>query len=146
LECFDISHTQGKATVASCVVFTSEGAANQEYRRFNITNITPGDDYAAIKQALTRRYKALKESEKPLPDMVVIDGGKGQLRQAEHVFEELQIIGVILLGIAKGEGRKPGLEKLFLSSDHGQPIIFPSDHAALHFLQHVRDEAHRFAI
>ncbi|CAG0910122.1 unnamed protein product, partial [Cyprideis torosa] len=117
LECFDISHTQGEATVASCVVFNAEGPLSSDYRRFNISNITPGDDYAAMEQALTRRYKRLSEGEAPMPDILFIDGGKGQLTQARNVLAELQVTGVVLVGVAKGEGRKPGLETLFVDND-----------------------------
>lgn len=145
LECFDISHTMGEATVASCVVFDTQGPLKADYRRFNIEDITPGDDYAAMHQALTRRYQRLKDGEAKLPDILFIDGGKGQLTQAEEVMQNLQIQGVILIGISKGEGRKPGLETLHLSAGGGE-IILPSDSKALHLIQHIRDEAHRFAI
>jgi len=145
MECFDISHTMGESTVASCVVFDTNGPLKSDYRRFNIENITPGDDYAAMQQALMRRYTRLKKGEGKLPDLLVIDGGKGQLHQAEQVLTELQIEGVNLLGIAKGEGRKPGLETLFLSG-RAEPIILPDNSGALHVLQQIRDEAHRFAI
>jgi len=145
LECFDISHTQGEATVASCVVFDGEGPKKSDYRRFNIEGIEPGDDYAAMRQALTRRYRRLKEGEAPLPDILFIDGGKGQVRQAREVLEELQITGVTIIGVAKGEGRKPGLETLVLS-DSAVPTILPANSPALHLVQQIRDEAHRFAI
>lgn len=145
MECFDISHTSGEATVASCVVFDSNGPLKSDYRRFNIEGITAGDDYAAMTQALTRRYTRLKKGEGKLPDLLVIDGGKGQIHQAEDVLNELQIEGVTLVGIAKGPGRKPGLETLFLSSK-AAPIILPENSGALHVLQQIRDEAHRFAI
>ena len=145
IECFDISHTMGEATVASCVVFDTNGALKSDYRRFNIEGITPGDDYAAMEQALTRRFKRLKEGEGKYPDILLIDGGKGQLRQAEKVMEELQVLGVILIGVAKGPSRKPGLEQLILSG-HSAPIILAPDSPALHLIQQVRDEAHRFAI
>jgi len=149
LECFDISHTQGEATVASCVVFTPEGAFKTDYRRYNITGITGGDDYAAMKQALERRYrpaKAGKESdEQKLPDILFIDGGKGQLRQAVEVFDNLGIDSVLLIGVAKGEGRKAGLEKLVFSD--GRPDLYLTiESAALNLILQVRDEAHRFAI
>ncbi len=145
IECFDISHTMGEATVASCVVFDTNGALKSDYRRFNIEDITPGDDYAAMHQALTRRYRRLKEGEAKLPDILLIDGGKGQLAQAEAVLEELQVTGVLLVGVAKGVERKPGKEMLFLSgSDH--PFILPANSPALHLIQQVRDEAHRFAL
>lgn len=145
MECFDISHTMGEATVASCVVFDINGPLKSDYRRFNIENITPGDDYAAMNQALTRRYTRVIKGEGKLPDLLVIDGGKGQIHQAEDVLSELQIEGVSILGIAKGPGRKPGLETLFLSSQ-GEPIILAESSGALHLLQQIRDEAHRFAI
>ncbi len=145
LECFDISHTMGEATVASCVVFNEEGPLKTDYRRFNIEGITGGDDYAAMEQALSRRYKRLKQGEGKLPDILFIDGGKGQLAAAARVLEELQVTGVTLVGIAKGPERKPGLETLFLFGCK-QPIILPTDSPALHLIQHIRDEAHRFAI
>ena len=145
LECFDISHTMGEATVASCVVFDDKGPLKSDYRRFNIENITPGDDYAAMKQALMRRYKRLKEGEGKLPDILFIDGGKGQVSQAEEVLEELQLQGVLLIGVTKGEGRNPDLDTLYLSASK-RKIILPADSAALHLTQQIRDEAHRFAI
>ncbi|MEE8387371.1 MAG: excinuclease ABC subunit UvrC [Acidiferrobacterales bacterium] len=145
IECFDISHTQGEATVGSCVVFSLDGPLKSDYRRFNIDNITPGDDYAAMTQVLERRYRRLKEGEGKWPDLVLIDGGKGQLGRAEAVMSELQISGVNLMGVAKGPGRKPGLEQLFLSGQ-SQPTILPADSPALHLIQQIRDEAHRFAI
>lgn len=145
LECFDVSHTHGEATVASCVVFDSNGPAKNEYRRFNIKEITPGDDYAALRQALLRRYTRLKETDQPLPDILFIDGGKGQLHQAEKVLEELQVTGIVLIGIAKGPGRKPGLETLFIAGKL-TPLSLPFDSEALHLIQQIRDEAHRFAI
>lgn len=144
LECFDISHSSGEATVASCVVFDQNGPLKSDYRRFNIEGITPGDDYAAMAQALTRRYTRLKKGEGKLPDVLFIDGGKGQLKQAEEMIEELQIEGVILVGVAKGPTRKAGMESLFLS---GQPeIVLAPDNPGLHLIQHIRDESHRFAI
>jgi len=147
IECFDISHTMGEATVASCVVFGREGAIKSDYRRYNIEGITGGDDYAAMKQALERRYSRLKENAdlSKWPDLLLIDGGLGQLRQAEAVMDELQLVGITLVGVAKGESRKPGLEQLILSG-RSRPIILPPDSAALHLIQQVRDEAHRFAI
>lgn len=144
MECFDISHTQGDATVASCVVFNRQGPANKEYRRFNITGITPGDDYAAMEQALTRRFKRLKELQS-LPDVLIIDGGKGQVGVALRVLKNLELSGFKVLGIAKGPERKAGWEKLILS-DEDQEFSLPEDSEALHLLQHIRDEAHRFAI
>ncbi len=145
IECFDISHTRGEATVASCVVFNREGPAKSEYRRFNIEGVTAGDDYAAMRQALKRRYTRLKKGEAPIPDLLLIDGGKGQLAQAVEVLTELGIEGVLLLGIAKGPARKPGEETLFLAGDN-QAYRLPAHSPALHLLQQVRDEAHRFAI
>lgn len=145
IECFDISHTAGEATVASCVVFNRQGALKSDYRRFNIEGIQANDDYAAMQQALTRRYKRMKSHEEKLPDLLLIDGGKGQLGIAEKVLEELQINDMMILGIAKGRARKPGLEKLFLSGVD-QSFELPSDSQALHLLQQIRDEAHRFAI
>jgi excinuclease ABC subunit C len=145
IECFDISHTQGEATVASCVVFNHEGAAKSDYRRFNIKGITPGDDYAAMCQAMTRRYLRVKKGEAPVPDMVIIDGGKGQLSEAQKVMQELLLSDIPLLAVAKGAGRRAGKEKLFLSG-HKQPFILPASSPALHLIQQIRDEAHRFAI
>jgi excinuclease ABC subunit C len=144
LECFDISHSAGEATVASCVVFDQNGPLKSDYRRFNIDGITPGDDYAAMSQALTRRYTRLKKGEGQLPDILFIDGGKGQLSQAEKVMEELQVEGVLLVGVAKGPTRKAGLESLILSG--GPELDLPPDSPALHLIQHIRDESHRFAI
>ncbi|MDH5181723.1 MAG: excinuclease ABC subunit UvrC, partial [Gammaproteobacteria bacterium] len=145
MECFDISHTMGEVPVGSCVVFDVNGAVKSDYRRFNIEGITPGDDYAAMHQALLRRYKRLKQGEGKLPDILFIDGGKGQVSQARNVLEELQIDSVMIIGIAKGPSRKPGLETLCLSNDQRE-IILPEDSAALHLIQQIRDEAHRFAI
>lgn len=145
LECFDISHTQGEGTVGSCVVFDAQGPKRQDYRRFNIDDITKGDDYAAMKQVLTRRYTRLKKKDGLLPDVIIVDGGKGQLTQAIKVLEELQVTQIVLLGIAKGPGRKAGLETLFIGDDK-HPVTLPTDSDALHLLQHIRDEAHRFAI
>ncbi len=145
VECFDISHTRGEAAVASCVVFDIEGPVKSDYRRFNIEGIEPGDDYGAIRQALERRYRRLKEGEGKLPDLLLIDGGKGQVGVASQVLEELQVEGVKLVGVAKGRERKPGKEQLFLSGS-GRPTILPADSAALHLIQQIRDEAHRFAI
>ncbi|UCB54587.1 MAG: excinuclease ABC subunit UvrC [Thiotrichales bacterium] len=148
LECFDISHTQGEATNASCVVFTREGPYKNDYRRYNIRNITPGDDYAAMRQALQRRYKPTKENtedQRKLPDVLFIDGGKGQLRQAIEVFDEFGIEDVLLVGVAKGEGRKAGLEKLVFGDGRPELHLEPES-SALHLILQIRDEAHRFAI
>ena len=135
----------GEATVASCVVLDGNGPLKADYRRFNIEGITPGDDYAAMRQALGRRYTRLKKGEGKLPDVLLIDGGKGQLAEAEAVLEELQINGVTLVGVAKGPARKPGQEVLIISGSE-RPITLRSDSPALHVIQQVRDEAHRFAI
>jgi len=138
IECFDISHTMGEATIASCVVFDSGGARKRDYRQFAIEDITGGDDYAAMCQALTRRYKKAM-----LPDLLLIDGGKGQLHMAMQVMQDLGL-EAFMVGVSKGEGRKPGLETLHFTD--GTKIQLPEDHKALHLIQQVRDEAHRFAI
>jgi excinuclease ABC subunit C len=145
LECFDISHTGGTDTVASCVVFGEEGPLKSDYRRFNIAGIQPGDDYAAMHQALERRYRRVKEGEIPKPDVLLIDGGKGQLAEAAQVLGTLGVDGVTLIGVAKGADRRPGQEQLFLLGQD-TPTILPPDSRALHLIQRVRDEAHRFAI
>jgi excinuclease ABC subunit C len=144
MECFDISHTQGEATVASCVVFDREGPNTSEYRRFNIEGITPGDDYAAMEQVVTRRFKRLVEAQS-LPDLVIIDGGKGQVSVAQRVLTALNCTEVVFLGVAKGPSRKAGWEKLILVHQETE-LTLPDDSKALHLLQHIRDEAHRFAI
>ena len=149
LECFDISHSSGEKTVASCVVFGQEGPIKSDYRRFNIRGIKAGDDYAAMEQALLRRYKKLQEGEGSLPDLLFIDGGKGQVNIAVSVFDELQIANVMIIGIAKGPSRKAGMETLILSgclSEQEREFILPADSPALHMIQQIRDEAHRFAI
>jgi excinuclease ABC subunit C len=145
LECFDVSHTQGEATVASCVVFGPEGPAKQEYRRFNIDDVQPGDDYAALRQAVLRRFRRVKAGESPVPDVLLIDGGPGQLAQAAAVLEELAVAPAAVVGVAKGADRRVGQERLFLLGQEA-PLILPSDSRALHLIQRVRDEAHRFAI
>ena len=145
MECFDVSHTQGEATVASCVVFEQDGAKKSDYRRFNIEDIEPGDDYAAMHQALTRRYTRLKKGEGKLPDILFIDGGKGQVSRAKEALEELQVEGVKILGVAKGVERRAGKETLIPAD--GCPEIHLNEHSlALHLIQQIRDEAHRFAI
>ncbi len=154
MECFDISHSSGEATVASCVVFNDQGAVKSDYRRFNIADITAADDYAAMKQALERRYTRVQEEEGKLPDILLIDGGKGQLTQAKEVLESLQLQDIRLLGIAKGSTRKAGFETLILPSVDKQGVekngwhekVLDSQHPALHLLQQIRDEAHRFAV
>ncbi len=145
IECFDISHTQGEQTVASCVVYTDKGITKSDYRRYNIAGITPGDDYAAMRQAITRRYKRVLKDDGVLPDLLLIDGGKGQLSSAAEIFEELQIHNVLLVGVAKGEGRKPGLETLFVQG-RKIGINLPANSPSMHLVQQIRDEAHRFAI
>jgi excinuclease ABC subunit C len=145
MECFDISHTMGEATVASCVVFDRGDMQNSEYRRYNITGITPGDDYAAMRDVLTRRYKKVAAGEGKRPDLVFIDGGKGQLGVAIEVMAEVGLDDILLVGIAKGEDRKPGLETMIFS-DTGEMINLEKDNKGLHLLQQIRDEAHRFAI
>jgi excinuclease ABC subunit C len=145
LECFDISHSSGEATVASCVVFGPEGPLKSDYRRFNIEGITGGDDYAAMHQALTRRFKRAKAGEGKLPDILLVDGGKGQLTMAREVLQTLDIPDLLLLGVAKGSTRKPGLETLYLNDAAGE-FTLPGDSPALHLIQQIRDEAHRFAI
>ena len=144
LECFDISHSSGEATVASCVVFDTEGPRKSDYRRFNIEGVPRGDDYGAIEQALRRRYTRLAEGEGVLPDALLIDGGSGQVARAAEVLEQLQLDDMALLGIAKGTTRKPGLETILLAG-HGE-LALPPNGLAMHLLQHIRDEAHRFAI
>jgi excinuclease ABC subunit C len=145
VECFDVSHTRGEAPVAACIVFDLDGPVKSDYRRFNIEGVGPGDDYGALRQALERRYRRLKEGEGKLPDLLLIDGGKGQVGIACDVLEELQVEGVRLVGVAKGRERRAGKEQLFLSGSR-RPTILPADSAALHLIQQIRDEAHRFAI
>jgi excinuclease ABC subunit C len=145
IECFDISHTMGEATVASCVVFGPEGALKSDYRRFNIRKATGGDDYAAMHEALERRYTRLVNEQAKLPEVLLIDGGKGQLSQAVDVLAELQISSITVVGVAKGPTRKAGLENLFLPGSP-TPLNMPADSVALHLIQAIRDEAHRFAI
>ena len=145
LECYDISHSSGEATVASCVVFGPEGPLKSDYRRFNIEGITAGDDYAAMHQALTRRFSKLKDGDGKLPDILLVDGGKGQMAMAREVLQELAVPELILLGVAKGVTRKPGLETLYLN-DAEHEFTLPADSPALHLIQQIRDEAHRFAI
>ena len=145
MECFDISHTQGEATVASCVVFDSDGPLKSDYRMFNIKTAAAGDDYAAMHEALERRYNRVKSGQIPIPDVLVIDGGPGQVSQAREVLSELGLHQVKLLGIAKGPTRKAGMEWLHIEGLE-QPIRPPKDAPGLHLLQHIRDEAHRFAI
>ncbi|HEX2584382.1 MAG TPA: excinuclease ABC subunit UvrC, partial [Steroidobacteraceae bacterium] len=151
MECFDISHTMGEATVASCVVFNSDGPLKADYRRFNIEGLAPGDDYGALRQAITRRYSRIKKGEVPLPDVLFIDGGENQLAVAVEVLKELDIQNVKLVGVAKGTDRRAGQERLFIVGNNESAVMpnaatLPPDSAALHLIQRIRDEAHRFAI
>ncbi len=145
LECFDISHTRGEATVASCVVFGREGAQKADYRRFNLEGLTPGDDYGAMRAALARRYRRIKAGEAKVPDVLLIDGGPGQLAEAGRVLAELEVAVPAVVGVAKGPDRRVGQERLFLLGSDS-PLILPPDSRALHLIQRIRDEAHRFAI
>jgi excinuclease ABC subunit C len=169
IECFDVSHTMGESTVASCVVYDRSALQKGEYRRFNIaakTDVTspfdlgaidrapdavhragiePGDDYAAMREVLTRRYRKVVAGEGKVPDLVLIDGGKGQLSVARQVFADIGLTDVAVVAVAKGEERKPGLEQL-LPLGRKEPVQLPKDHPALHLIQQIRDEAHRFAI
>ncbi|HET8555624.1 MAG TPA: excinuclease ABC subunit UvrC [Rhodanobacteraceae bacterium] len=145
IECFDISHTRGEATVASCVVFGPEGPEKSHYRRFNISGITPGDDYAAMHQALTRRFRRVAAGEGARPDILLIDGGRGQVRQALDVLKELGVEGLRVVGVAKGPARRAGDEELILA-DSGRTLHPGSGSPALHLIDAVRDESHRFAI
>lgn len=145
IECFDISHTMGELTVASCVVFGAEGPEKSHYRRFNISGITPGDDYAAMHQALVRRFRKVAEGEGARPDILLIDGGSGQVAQALDVLKELNVTGIHVIGVAKGPGRRAGEETLILA-DSGRQLHPGSASPALHLVAAVRDEAHRFAI
>lgn len=147
IECFDISHTSGEGTVGSCVVFDENGAVKSDYRRFNVKDIAAGDDYAAMEQVLDRRFTRLAKGEAKIPDILLIDGGKGQLTQAHSILEKFQLQGIVLLGIAKGISRRAGQETLFLrEGDQHREIALPTESPALHLLQQIRDEAHRFAI
>jgi excinuclease ABC subunit C len=143
IECFDISHTMGEATVGSCVVFNEDGPLKSDYRRFNISDITKGDDVAALRQSLLRRFKSA-QSDAKIPDLIIIDGGKAQLTAAKKTMDELQIDEITLMSISKGPNRKPGLETLHFIDKN--PIHIPADSLVLHFIQQIRDEAHRFAI
>jgi len=145
IECFDISHTQGESTVASCVVYQGDGMRKSEYRRFNIQDIQPGDDYAAIRQAVFRRYEKVASGDSVAPALILIDGGKGQVSSAFSALEELGLSHLPMLGVAKGEARKPGLE-ILVFADGREPVQLPAEHPALHLIQEIRDEAHRFAV
>ncbi len=145
IECFDISHTQGEATVASCVVYQGNGMRKSEYRRFKIKDIQPGDDYAAIRQAVLRRYEKVASGESVAPALILIDGGQGQVNAAASALEELGLSHLPMLGVAKGEARKPGLERLIFA-DGREPLQLAPEYPALHLIQEIRDEAHRFAV
>jgi excinuclease ABC subunit C len=145
IECFDISHTQGEATVASCVVYDGNGMKKADYRRYNIRDIQPGDDYAAMRQVITRRYEKVAAGEGVAPDLILIDGGKGQISSAKAALADLGLAELAMIGVAKGEDRKPGLETLIFPDDR-LPLQLSSQHPALHLIQEIRDEAHRFAI
>lgn len=144
IECFDISHSMGEATVASCVVFDKNGPMKQNYRRFNIENVTKSDDIAAMRQVIERRFKRLQHDDAKLPDIVIVDGGPTQLSAVKKVFESLKIKKILLLGVAKGPDRQPGYETIHFAEDASMHL--PSDSLVLHFIQQIRDEAHRFAI
>ena len=145
LECFDVSHTSGEATVASCVVFNQAGPLKSDYRRFNLSPESAGDDYAGMAEALRRRYTRIKKGEVPMPDILFVDGGKGQLAAALTVLDELELGWLQVIAVAKGRARKPGMEQLFLAGQ-STPTILPGDSPALHLIQRIRDEAHRFAV
>lgn len=145
IECFDISHTMGEATVASCVVYDQSAMQPGEYRRYNINGVEPGDDYGAMRQVLDRRYRKIVKGEGKLPDLILIDGGKGQVSTAFEVLGEVGLSDLPMIGVAKGEERKAGLEQLFFP-DRNEPLRLASDHPGLHLIQQIRDEAHRFAI
>jgi len=145
IECFDISHTMGEATVAACVVYDRQQMQKSEYRRFNIHDVTPGDDYAAMRQVLSRRYERVNAEAGKIPDLVLIDGGKGQVSVAKAAMVELGMNDIAVVGIAKGPERKPGLEELIIESE-ARTLQLPPSHPGLHLIQAIRDEAHRFAI
>ncbi len=146
VECFDISHTLGEAAVASCVVYDRHAMQKSEYRRFNIRDVTPGDDYAAMKQALARRYERVTAEGGKIPDLILIDGGKGQASAARSALAELGLNDVSVIGVAKGPERKAGSEELIVESEEGRGLALPPQHPGLHLIQSIRDEAHRFAI
>jgi excinuclease ABC subunit C len=146
IECFDISHTMGEAPVASCVVCVSGQMKNADYRRYNITGVLPGDDYGAMREVLTRRYEKIAAGQGVCPDLILIDGGKGQVNIAQDVLNEVGLDGVPVVGVAKGEDRRPGLESLIFPQSGRAPLQLSQDHPALHLIQEIRDEAHRFAL
>jgi len=145
VECFDVSHAMGEAAIASCVVFGPEGPLKSDYRRFKLRDVTPGDDYAGIREAVGRRYARVVKGESPLPGLLLIDGGAGQLREARAALGELGLVDLFVVGVAKGADRRAGQERLFLA-DREPPLILPADSPALRLIQRIRDEAHRFAI
>ncbi len=145
IECFDVSHTMGESAVASCVVYDRHAMQKGEYRRFNMRDITPGDDYAAMRQALTRRYERVSAEEGRMPDLILIDGGRGQVSAARLALAEIGLHEVAVVGVAKGAARKPGLEELIIEAGE-RSLSLPSTHPGLHLIQQIRDEAHRFAI
>jgi excinuclease ABC subunit C len=145
IECFDVSHTMGEAAVASCVVYDRQAMQKAEYRRYNMRDITPGDDYGAMRQALSRRYEKVSAGEGKVPDLILIDGGRGQVNAARAALADLGMNDVTIVGVAKGPERKPGLEELVLEAE-GQTLTLPPPHPGLHLIQSIRDEAHRFAI
>jgi len=145
IECFDVSHTMGEAAVASCVVYDRAAMQKAEYRRYNMRELTPGDDYAAMRQALARRYGRVSAEDGKVPDLILVDGGRGQLNAARAALAELGLNDVTVVGVAKGPERRPGLEELVLEAE-GQSLSLPPQHPGLHLIQSIRDEAHRFAI
>ncbi len=145
IECFDISHTMGEAAIGSCVVFDNLSMQSTEYRRYNIEGVTPGDDVAAMREVLTRRYRKIFAGEGKVPDLILVDGGKGQVNVANEILSELGLNDIYLIGVAKGKERKPGLEQLVFPGNE-KPLQLASDNVALHLIQQIRDEAHRFAI
>jgi excinuclease ABC subunit C len=145
LECFDVSHSMGESAVASCVVFGPEGPVKSDYRRFNLRDLTPGDDYAGIEQAVERRFARVLRGEAPMPDLLMIDGGPGQLNAARAALDRLGVADLAIVSVAKGADRRVGQERLFFPGQDA-PLILPEDSPALRLIQRVRDEAHRFAI
>jgi excinuclease ABC subunit C len=145
IECFDVSHTMGELAVASCVVFGVEGPIKSDYRRFNLRELTPGDDYGGLRQAVERRFTRVLRGESPMPDLLLIDGGAGQLKAALAALDALGVQGLVVVGVAKGVDRRAGQERLFLAGQEA-PLILAPDSPALRLIQRVRDEAHRFAI
>jgi excinuclease ABC subunit C len=145
IECFDVSHTMGESAIASCVVLGPEGPIKGDYRRFNLRDLVPGDDFAGIRQAVSRHYARIQRGELAKPDLLLIDGGEGQLAAARDALDELGVEGLVVMGVAKGVDRRAGQERLFLAG-RDTPLILPADSAALRLVQRVRDEAHRFAI